>query len=122
MKSIEKFFDMPFNIYCGVLLREKIAKKLAKLLYKQKQEIKELLASDLSQIEVSDWTLAYPNDEQKTVYYYKETDDKEKIDRINVIEHLKLINYSDEPVFVAKGSEDAKNQYIEWYKNTHSEI
>jgi len=118
MKSIEKFYDMPMGTYCGVLLREKTAKKLAKLLYKQSQEIKELLASNLDQIEISEWTLVYPDVKQEIVRYYSESTDQEKIERISVIDKVKTISYCEDGVFIANGSKEAKEEYMEWYRNS----
>jgi hypothetical protein len=119
MKSIEKFFEMPMGAYCGVFLREKMAKKLAKLLYKQNQEIKELLASDLSQLEVSDWTLSYPDEEKQfVVKYYMNSSDQDKLFRINLIDRTKLIDYCEDGVFEAVDNKDAQKQFIEWYENT----
>lgn len=121
MKSIEKFFNMSMGIYSGVLIREKTAKKLAKMLYKQTQEIKELLASDLSQLEVSDWTLAYPNNDQTRVRYYSPSNDSDKLHRINLIDKEKLIEYVSD-VFIADNMKDAENKFIEWFEKTNREV
>jgi len=117
MKSIEKFFDMPMGVYCGVYLREKVAKRVAKLLFKQTQELKELLASDLDQIEISEWTLAYPNGKQETVRFYTPTNNEEKLKRINVLQKLKLIDCLKDGVFIADSMEDAENKYMGFYEN-----
>lgn len=119
MKSIEKFYDMPMGTYCGVLLREKTAKKLATLLYKQNQEIKELLASDLSQVEVSDWTLAYPEGKQTSFTFYTESTDQEKLNRINLVDKTKLISFCEDGVFVSDSYANAKNIYMDWYNKSH---
>lgn len=119
MKSIEKFYDMPMGTYCGVLIRENTAKKLAKLLYKHNQEIKELLASDLSQVEVSNWSLAYPDGKQTSFKFYVESPDKEKIERINLIDRTKLIEFCKDGVFISDSYANAKNVYMNWYEKTN---
>ena len=117
MKSIEQFYDMPMGVYCGVLLRGKMAKKLAKLLYKQNQEIKELLASDLSQIEASNWTLAYPNGEQTVIKFYTPSSEQQKLERIKLINKPKVIEHLKDGVFIANNMEDAKEKFNEWFLN-----
>jgi len=79
----EKFFDMSAGSYCGLLLRESTMKKMQKLLYKQTQEIKQLLTESLDDVEVLNWTLVYPNNEQTTVYYFDASSTaEEKLERI----------------------------------------
>lgn len=118
MKSIEKFYDVNMGSYCGLLIREDKAKKLSKLIYKQNQEIKELLASDMSDIEVSDWTLAYPEGEQTIVRYYTPSSNEEKMDRINLINKGRIMNYCKNGVFLAESMHDAESNYMKWYENT----
>lgn len=117
MKSIEKFFDMNMGSFCGVLIREKKAKKLAKLLYRQNQEIKELLADDLDQLEVSDWTLAYPDGKQTPVHYYTPSTDEEKLRRINLIDRQNLMKYIQD-VFAVSNRSEVEGEYMEWYEAT----
>lgn len=120
VKSIESFYDMPMGAYCGVLLRKKTAQKLAKLLYKQNQEIKELLASDLSQVEVSNWSLAYPEGKQTSFKFYVESSDKEKLERINLIDRAKLIDFCKDGVFISDTYSNAEKVYMDWYEKTNS--
>lgn len=120
MKSIESFFDAPMGGYAGVLIREKKAKKLAKLLYKQNQEVKELLASDLDDLEVSHWTLAYPKGEQTGVTYYSEHEgDSAKLHRISLLDKSKLMRYCEKGVFIADTMDEAEDAYMEWFNNTN---
>ena len=66
-KRLERFFDFPAGIYCGVFIREEAAKRLQKILWRQSQEIKEFLARNKDSLETSRWTLAYPeNPEERT--------------------------------------------------------
>lgn len=118
LKSLEKFFDMPMGVYCGVLMREKTAKKLAKLLYKHNQEIKELLASDLDQIEVSNWSLAHPEGKQTNFKFYMESSDSEKLERINLLDRTSLISFCEDGVFISDTYSNAPTVYMEWYNNT----
>lgn len=119
MKSIEKFYDMPMGGYCGVLIREKQAKRLMKLLHKQSQEIKELLASNLDQLEVSNWTLAYPESKQVAFNFYTPSTDKEKIERISLIDKAKQVQYCKDGVFVVDEYNKAKDVFMDWYEKTN---
>ena len=48
-KAIKTYFDMAAGTYCGLLLEKRLAERMAKLLYKQQQEIKELLAANIDE-------------------------------------------------------------------------
>ena len=119
LKSLEKFFDVNMGGYSGVLVREDAAKKLAKILYKQNQEIKEFLVANIDALEVSDWTLAYPNGKQTSVTFYDPSKTKDdKMDRINLINKDKIMSYKPN-VFLAKNMKDAEEKYMEWHENTN---
>jgi len=119
MKSLEKFFDVNMGVYNGVLVREDVAKKLAKLIYKQNQELKEFLVANIDALEETNWTLAYPNDEQKSVTYYNPNTTKEDIlHRINLINKDQIMRYKPD-VFIAKNMKDAERVYMEWFENTN---
>ena len=99
-QCIEKYFKINAGgAWCGVFVREKAAKKLAKLLYRQSQEIKEFLAGNLNDIEVADWTLAYPNGIQKSVEYFIESSDSEKLERIDLFDKAKILAFCENGVF-----------------------
>lgn len=122
MKSLEKFFDVNMGCYSGVLVREDVAKKLSKILYKQTQELKEFLVANIDALEVSDWTLAYPDGKQTSVTYYNP--DKTKDDvmyRINLINKDKIMTYKPD-VFLASNMKDAEAKYMEWLANTNTEL
>ena len=114
MKSIEKFYDIPMGSYCGVLIREKQAKKLMKLLHKQTQEIKELLASDLEQIEVSDWSIAEEDGKNTVFSYYIQSSDSDKLERIQLINKVKQVEYCKEGVYVVNKNDNPVEVYLEW--------
>lgn len=119
MKSDEKFYDLTFGHYSGVLLREKLAKKLEEVLNRHKQEIKEVLTNNLEDLEVSYWTLAYPDGNQTSVTFYKpNSTNEEKIERIQVVvDEAFKPEFCKDGVFVADNMDDAEKKYMEWYKS-----
>ena len=116
---LENMYHFDFGQYSGVLLREELMKKVAKLRAKQIHEMKKLLASNLDLLEVKEWTLAHIDDEQHVVTYYNKNDSNEKkLNRINVLDDVLSIEYKD--VIVAVDGEDwqerqeaAENTFIE---------
>lgn len=99
-QEMEKFFNMPAGAYCGVLLREPAMKKMQKLLYKQTQEIKRLLTESLDDIEVANWTLAYPDGVQTTVHYFDAAStETEKVERIELFNKADKMQFTDYKVF-----------------------
>ena len=102
---LENMYHFDFGQYSGVLLREELMKKVAKLRAKQIHEMKKLLASNLDLLEVKEWTLAYIDDEQHVVTYYNKNDTNEKkLNRINVLDDVLSIEYKD--IIVAVDGED----------------
>lgn len=102
---LEKMYCFDFGQYSGVLLREELMRKVAKLRAKQLHEMKKLLASNLDLLEVKDWTLAHIDDEQHVVTYYNKNDTNEKkLKRINVLDDVMSIEYKD--IIVAVDGED----------------
>ena len=102
---LENMYHFDFGQYSGVLLREELMKKVAKLRAKQIHEMKKLLASNLDLLEVKEWTLAHINDEQHVVTYYNKNDSNEKkLNRINVLDDVLSIEYKD--IVVAVYGED----------------
>ena len=116
---LENMYHFDFGQYSGVLLREELMKKVAKLRAKHLHEMKKLLASNLDLLEVKEWTLAYIDDEQHVVTYYNKNDSNEKkLNRINVLDDAMSIEYKD--IIVAVDGEDwrkrqeaAENAFIE---------
>lgn len=95
MKSTKKYFDMPFGGFCGVLADEVAMKKIAKLLYKQNQELKELLMSNTDHLQLSSWTLAHPNGKQESIHYVDSNPYQTIEQRINLIDKTLRINKVD---------------------------
>lgn len=109
-KSLEKFFKLNFSSYCGIFLREKTAKKVAKLLHKQNQQLKELLYNNLNDLEEVNWTLAYPNKKQRTVYYYKTHNEEDIIRRISLCDKQN-IEFVKDGVYIGDSEEDIIKEY-----------
>ena len=114
-KAIKTYFDISAGTYSGLLLEKRLAERMVKLLYKQQQEIKELLAANIDETEVSDWTLAYPHGIQTTVKFFNpEKTTKDKMRRIELFNKVDLIRKIDE-VFIASSMEEAEHNYLEYY-------
>lgn len=115
MKGIKTYFNMPAGAYCGLLLEKRLAIRMQKLLMRQEQDIKELLAANIDETEVSEWTLAYPDGEQTTVTYFDPTKlNDEKIRRVELFTKTHLIKKCDE-VFLADNQKDAKEHYLNYH-------
>lgn len=71
-EQIKKVNKNYYKIYVepttSVFLDEELMKKAAKILYRYKQEIDELLKNNSRHLIKEDWALAYPNGEQKSFY------------------------------------------------------
>ena len=114
-KAIKTYFDMAAGTYCGLLLEKRLAERMAKLLYKQQQEIKELLAANIDETEVSEWTLAYPDKKQTSVKFFNPKATKEeKMRRVELFNKVDLIRKVDE-VFMASSMKEAEHNYLEYY-------
>ncbi len=114
-KAIKTYFDMAAGTYCGLLLEKRLAERMAKLLYKQQQEIKELLSANIDETEVSEWTLAYPDGKQTSVKFFNPKATKEeKMRRVELFNKVDLIRKVDE-VFMASSMKEAEHNYLEYY-------
>ena len=63
------WFNVNNGVYSGVVIPEHVMKKLVKLYAKHNDEVKDLLTQHKDEIYPYEWSLAYPNGEQKTVVY-----------------------------------------------------
>jgi hypothetical protein len=86
-RSIETMFDMPAGQYCGVLLRKRLMKRVLKLQNEYEFKIKQLLASNLDELQTSNWTIndnyGQTTKEQITGRYFDPNEtDQEKLERI----------------------------------------
>lgn len=114
-KAIKTYFDMAAGIYCGLLLEKRLAVRMAKLLYKQQQEIKELLAANIDETEVSEWTIAYPDNKQTIFRFFNPKATREdKMRRVELFNKVDLIRKCDD-VFMASSYKEAKYNYLEYY-------
>ena len=87
------WFNVNNGAYCGIVMPEHVMKKLAKLYAKHNDEVKDLLTRHKDEIYPYEWTLAYPNGEQKTVAFnsaycsveerIEKYDENIKINRLN---------------------------------------
>ena len=114
-KAIKTYFDMAAGTYCGLLLEKRLAERMAKLLYKQQQEIKELLAANIDETEISEWTLAYPDEKQTRVKFFNpKATTAEKMRRVELFNKVDLIRKVDE-VFMASSMKEAEHNYLEYH-------
>ena len=114
-KAVKTYFNISAGAYCGLLLEKRLAERMAKLLYKQQQEIKELLAANINETEVSEWTLAYPDEKQTTVSFFNpKATIEEKMLRVELFNKVDLIRKIDE-VFIASSMKEAEYNYLEYY-------
>ena len=119
---LEKMYSLGFGQYSGVLLREELMRKVARLRARQIQEMKELLASNLDLLEIEEWTLV-GHGHQSVIYYDKNNSNKKKLNRIDVLDHVMPIEYKD-IVFAVDGEdwrerqEAAKSAFIEHMAKT----
>lgn len=114
-KAIKTYFDMAAGCYCGLLLEKRLAERMAKLLYRQQQEIKELLAANIGETEVSQWTLVYSDEKQTIVKFFNpEATIEEKMRRVELFNKVDLIRKVDE-VFMASSMKEAEHNYLEYY-------
>ena len=121
-QRLEKFFNMSAGLYCGVLLRENLAKKMMKLLYKQSQEVQELLAQNIDDVECHSWTVVYPKGEQTAIDYFQESSLEDKMKRIKLFDKAAELRYCANGVFStnehwSEAANAVKAFYAERYGN-----
>jgi hypothetical protein len=107
-------YDYAAGVYCGVLVTEKVMKKLVALQHKHLEEVKRLLADQADQGNVfpSSWTLHYPGGKQTHVSYIDTSDDvKTKIKYATLSNQPKPCF----PVFVANSMDEAKEMADQRY-------
>lgn len=107
-------YDYTAGVYCGVLVKEHVMRKLASLQTKHLEEVKRLLTNeaDLGNVFPSMWTLHYPGGEQTTVIFISKDDD--------VYQRIKNATTAAQPrhipvVFIASSMEEAKKMADERY-------
>lgn len=110
-------YDYTAGVYCGVLVKEPVMRKLAGLQAKHLEEVKRLLTdeADRGNVFPSMWTLHHPGGEQTTVNFISKDDD--------VYQRIKNATTGAQPrhipvVFIASSMEEAKAMADE----RHSEL
>lgn len=100
-------YDYTASSYCGVLVKESVMKKLAKLQAQHLYDVKRVLAdgADKGDVFPSMWTLHYPQGKQETVSFIDTS--------IDVRERIKNATYKNQPiarplVFIAGSMQEAK--------------
>ena len=93
-RVMKPFLDVTFGGWCGMLMGKKTAKKFIVL---QKQfilDVKKLLANNLDDIEVSNWSLDYSDGEQRSFHFIDEEQSNEsrKIARISLLDRQDLLS------------------------------
>jgi hypothetical protein len=122
-KCLERYFNMPIGNYCGLLLKEDFAKKAQKLLYKHSQELKELLINNLDQLELSNWTLVYPDGKQTSINYFNTASTDEKIERIKLLDKSERIRYCKEGIWKTDLKyNEANNDVIKSFNQYYEKI
>ncbi|MFK3845321.1 hypothetical protein [Stenotrophomonas sp. NPDC078853] len=100
-------YDYTAGVYCGVLVTEKVMRKLAALQAQHLDAVKRLLTDSHADGEVfpSMWTLHYPEGKQTTVRFIDKS--------LSVPERIRLASISRQPtaeypVFIASSMDEAK--------------
>lgn len=88
--SIEPWLDISNGIHCGLLIRKRLAKRLINIHAKYQQEMKQIIAANLDEVEPSGWTMSTPMDGKETVYVYFFTGEATDEDKLRRVELLKL--------------------------------
>lgn len=108
------WFKVSNGAYCGIVMPEHVMKKLTKLYAKHNDEVKDLLTRYKDEMYPHEWTLAYPNGEQKVVVYnatYSSTE--ERIKRYD--ENLKINKLEDFYVSDADTYSERQDEVIQLY-------
>lgn len=100
-------YDYTAGVYCGVLVKENVMRKLVALQHKHMEAVKQILTdeADKGNVFPSMWTLHYPEGEQTTVHYIDTSEDVYRL--------IDTAVYGHQPrhiplVFVAGSMEEAK--------------
>lgn len=101
----EILFDYNTGCYCGVLVTERVMKKLAKLQHEHSEKVKRLLMDNKEDVFPSMWTLCNANGKQETVRYIDKSRSLE--DAVNAAQRGDKPRPS-YPTFIASSMEEAK--------------
>ena len=99
-------YDYTAGVHCGVLVTEKVMRKLAALQTQHLEAVKRLLTDSEGEVFPSMWTLHYPEGVQVTVRYIDRSVTVEERIRSAVVSHQPTAEY---PVFIASSMDEAKH-------------
>lgn len=117
----DNFIDISFGCWCGVLTRKKLAAKLATIQKQYLMDVKDVLAENLDQLELSSWDLDYSTGKQKTITYYTPSTDNEKRRRVNILTESSLCRGTKkEDVFFFENRDEVNNAMVEDDKKTEN--
>lgn len=114
----ERFFSMPIGCWCGIFVREKAAKKLQKILYRQTQEIKDFLIRNMDELEAENWTIVNMK-KQETVYYYDGTSKGELESRISLFDKAYCMRFIQDVFKTDKSYGDARKEVQQFYSENY---
>lgn len=121
-RSNDNWFRLPAGCYCGVFIKERSAKKLQKLLWRQTQEIKDFLTANKEDLVPEAWTLAYPLPEKKqTVVHYVDTDDSVE-SRIALFDKADRLQHIDDLFFTDKRYNEARKDVQNFYEEMYEDV
>lgn len=113
------WFNVNNGTYCGIVMPEHVMKKLAKLYAKHNDEVKDLLTQYKDEIYSYEWTLAYPNGEQKIVAFNSAYESVEE--RIEMYdENIKINRLKDFYVSDASTFSERKDEVIQLYMEKYN--
>lgn len=105
--QVGTLYDYSSAVYCGVLVKENVMRKLAALQAKHMEDVKRLLSdeADRENVYPSMWTLHYPEGEQTTVRFIDSSEDvRSAINRATIVGQPKACPL----VFIAESMAEAK--------------
>lgn len=99
-------YDYTAGVYCGVLVTERVMRKLAALQAQHVEAVRRLLTDNIDEVFPSSWTLHYPDGKQTSVHFIDTADwrSAEQAIRSATHAHQPVARF---PVFYAEGMKDA---------------
>lgn len=100
-------YDYTAGVLCGVLVTERVMKKLAALQANHLELVRRVLHDNMDEVFPSSWTLHYPEGKQVAVHYI------DRAPRTRVEDRIKSATHSSQPlarfpVFIAASQDEAK--------------
>ncbi len=99
-------YDYTAGVQCGVLVTEKVMRKLAALQALHLEAVKRLLTDSEGEVFPSMWTLHYPEGKQTTVRYIDTSSTVAERIRSAVVSRQPTAEY---PVFIASSMDEARD-------------